>query len=93
MVRKVSEKIKIDLSNLYEIAERVDESVATLLAKILEHFNIRFKFIAVSNPDFPQTLIYAGDVRDVNKSIEDVVKDCNIVELFDGYETAVACID
>ena len=90
----MGEKIKIDLSNLYEIAERVDKSSAALLAKILEHFNIRFKALYVSNPDFPQTLIYAGDVRDAVKSIEDVVKDCSsVVELFDGYETAVACID
>ena len=91
--QNIKQKIRIDLSKLYELTDRVDESAATLLKKILNHYNISYKFIALASPDFPQTIIIQEDKeKSVYSDINSITKDCNAIELFDGYETAVACL-
>jgi hypothetical protein len=92
---QTSNPIKIDLSKLYELTDRVDESSARLLKSILKHYNISVNKIYAVNPDIEQTIVLdASDkIEFVDNDIDTVLAECeNIVEIFDGYETAYACI-
>jgi len=95
----MSKSIKIDLSKLYGLTDRVDESSARLLKAILEYYNISVNKIYAVNPDIEQTIVLdvSSDRIDyIDNDIDAVLNtlNCeNIVELFDGYETAYACTD
>jgi hypothetical protein len=90
-------RIRIDLSELYALADRVDSSAAELLLGVLRHYNISADKIYAVNPDIAATIVF--DVR--NNKIDYIDEDIdtalsafnceNIVELHDGYETAYAC--
>jgi hypothetical protein len=94
---KFKPRIKINLSELYELADRIDSSAAELLLRVLQHYNIGADKIYAVNPDIAATIVL--DVRNnkidyIDEGIDTVLAaaECeNIVELHDGYETAYAC--
>jgi hypothetical protein len=89
-------RIRIDLSKLYDLATRVDESSARLLKSILQYYNISVNKIYAINPDIEQTIVLdvsSDKIVFVDNDIDELLQECeNIVEIFDGYETAYACI-
>jgi hypothetical protein len=88
--------LKIDLSKLYDLATRVDESSARLLKSILQYYNIDVNEIYAINPDIEKTIVLdaSNKIEFVDNDIDAVLAECeNIVELHDGYETAYACLD
>jgi hypothetical protein len=82
------------IERLYELTDRIDESSVRLMKAILDYYNLKTNAIYAINPDIEKTIVLKNDVIDYEDiDIEDVLKDCDvIVELFDGYETAFACI-
>ena len=97
MVKEVK-VVRIDFAQLYELAERVDESAVSLLLKILEHYGLKPPKVLVGvSPDVGNYYVQGIDAKDVDEA-EDIEKllmgRClTVVELFDGYETAYACTD
>jgi hypothetical protein len=82
----------IDLSKLYDFTEEKPKRASCeLLNFILGYYNIKAKLVASTNPDIGKTIVCKGS-EDVD--IDSLLKDCEyIIELFDGYETAYACIE
>ena len=93
---KAIKVIRIDFAQLYELAERVDESAVSLLLKILEHYGMKPKALIGASPDVGNYYVQGIDAKDVDEAedIERLLMDrCTVVVvLFDGYETAYACI-
>ena len=88
-------RIKINLEELYDISYP-EESAVRLLAEILRFYKIKAKAIYGINPDVEKvfTLNPDGTLGYVDVDIDVVLRDCEIVvELFDGYETAYACVE
>jgi len=86
--------IRINLEELHEIS-LPEKSAVRLLAEILRFYKIEAKAIYGVNPDVEQviTLNPDGTLGYVDVDIDAELRSCEIVvELFDGYETAYACI-
>jgi c-di-AMP phosphodiesterase-like protein len=98
----MGKKIRIDLSKLYWLTSKVDNSSAELLREIVEYYNLKYDVIYAENPDIEHTIVLKKDehtiefadtpVNEVRKKLK---KECKgvVVELFDGYETAFTCIN
>jgi hypothetical protein len=89
-----------DLAELYDIAPMPSETAADLLLKILEYYKLtprlRGDVVYGTSPDVGT---YALDIN-TNKishysfNVDDVLRDCpTVVELWDGYEFAWACLE
>ena len=90
--------IRINLSKLYWLTSRVDNSSAELLREILNYYNLKYDVIYAENPDLEQTIVLEKDSNIIgykNIDTDKVKKECKgvVVELFDGYETAFTCIN
>jgi hypothetical protein len=98
----MGKKIWINLSKLYWLTDRVDESSAKLLRKILDYYNLNYDVIYAENPDIERTITLKKgaytiefvdtDADEIRKKMK---KECKgvLVELFDGYETAFTCVN
>jgi hypothetical protein len=89
------EVIKIDFSELYEFG-KAEESAVALLLKILEHYGMKPSVVIGVSPDVGNYYVQGIDAKDVDEAedIERLLMDrcLTVVVLFDGYETAYACI-
>jgi hypothetical protein len=91
-------KIRINLSKLYWLTSRVDNSSAELLREIVEYYNLKYDIIYAESPDLEQVIVLKRDNNVIGYEDIDTKKlrkECKgvIVELFDGYETAFTCIN
>jgi 23S rRNA A2030 N6-methylase RlmJ len=95
-------KIRIDLNKLYWLTDKVSNSSAELLRKILNYYNLNYDVIYAESPDVERTIVLKKDaytIEFVDTSADEIrkklKKECKevIVELFDGYETAFTCIN
>jgi hypothetical protein len=94
----MGKKIWINLSKLYWLTGNVSESSAKLLREILNYYNLKYDIIYAENPDIEHIVVLKKDAYTVEFGDIDtkkVKKECKgvIVELFDGYETAFACVN
>ena len=93
-----SKLIRINLSKLYWLTDNVSKSSAKLLREILNYYNLKYDTIYAENPDIEHTIILKKDAYTIEFGDVDtkkLKKECKgvIVELFDGYETAFACVN
>ena len=90
--------VRINLEELYMLSKGVEESAVQLLARILKYYNLKADAIYGINPDIAETIVLRDDrIEKVAESIDAIIrskfKKCRaIVELFDGYERAYACV-
>jgi hypothetical protein len=94
----MGKKIRVDLSKLYWLTSRVDNSSAELLREILNYYNLKYDVIYAENPDLEQVIVLKRDNNVIGYEdidIKKVRKECKgiLVELFDGYETAFTCVN
>jgi len=94
----MGKKIRINLSKLYWLTDRVDKSSARLLREILEYYDLDYDVIYAESPDIEQTIVLkknADTIEFADVDTKKLRKECKgvVVELFDGYETAFACIN
>ena len=92
--------VRINLEELYMLSKGVKESAVDLLARILQYYDLKADAIYGISPDIAETLVLdlrGGRLVKVAESIDAIIrrefKKCRaIVELFDGYERAYACV-
>jgi histone acetyltransferase (RNA polymerase elongator complex component) len=90
--------VRINLEELYTLSKGVKESAVDLLARILQYYDLKADAIYGISPDIAETLVLRGGrMEKVDESIDAIIrrefKKCRaIVELFDGYERAYACV-
>jgi histone acetyltransferase (RNA polymerase elongator complex component) len=90
--------VRINLEELYMLSKGVKESAVDLLARILQYYDLKADAIYGISPDIAETLVLRGGrIEKVAESIDNIIrrefKKCRaIVELFDGYESAYACV-
>jgi hypothetical protein len=89
-----------DVAELYDIAPMPSETAAHLLRKILEHYKldgrVRGDVIYGKSPDVGTYVLKVdtGEVLHYRLDIENELRDCpTVVELWDGYEFAWACLE
>ena len=91
--------VRINLEELYTLSKGVKESAVQLLARILQYYDLKADAIYGISPDIAETIVLRGGrLEKVGESIEAIMrrefKKCRaIVELFDGYERAYACVE
>jgi hypothetical protein len=91
-------KIRINLSKLYWLTDKVSKTSARLLREILNYYNLKYDVIYAENPDIERTIVLRRDAYTIGYEDIDTKKlrkECKgiLVELFDGYETAFTCIN
>lgn len=97
--------IRLDFDELYELGH-IDVPAAELLQRILNAYNLKYQLLVnyspdvgcdyfVDDEDFEKAFDRAHNWQEEDRLIEEYAKKKNavaIVELFDGYEFAIALI-
>jgi hypothetical protein len=90
--------VRINLEELYMLSHDVKESAVRLLARILKYYGLKADAVYGVSPDIEKTIVLRDDsLMFVDESIDAIMREkftkCRaVVELFDGYESAYACV-
>jgi hypothetical protein len=89
-----------DVAELYDIAPMPDETAADLLLRILEYYKldsrVRGGVVYGKSPDVGTYVlnVETGKIDHYHLDIDSKLRDCpTVVELWDGYEHAWACLE